>query len=85
MEKQINHISIKLISIIGLDNKPAAGGTWFGVSKQGKVGILLNMLTPYDPLPNKTGRGMINVIICYKIKHLYQMTDIPRQLNMQTQ
>jgi len=32
-------------------------GTWLGMSKHGKVGSLLNILTPYDPLPSKRGRG----------------------------
>ena len=33
------------------------GGTWFGVSKRGRIGVLLNILTHTGPLPDKRPRG----------------------------
>ena len=52
------------LCIPGLDlMRGRENGTWFGVSKHGKIGSLLNILTPYDPLPSKRGRGnMINTV-----------------------
>ena len=35
------------------------GGTWLGVSKKGRIGILLNILTPTGPLPDKKNRGKV--------------------------
>ncbi|XP_048252436.1 transport and Golgi organization 2 homolog isoform X1 [Haliotis rufescens] len=41
-----------------LDQKPGReGGIWLGINKQGKIGVLLNILEEH--LPNRKGRGFL--------------------------
>lgn len=48
----------------GLDMMPGRqNGTWFAVSKSGKIGGLLNILTPEGPSPNKLGRGRMTTTL----------------------
>ena len=48
------------VCVAGIDlMSERKGGTWFGVSKRGRIGVLLNILTHTGPLPDKKPRGNV--------------------------
>ena len=53
------HMVYQIILVdVGTDQEPGReGGTWFAMSKKGKIGILLNILLNKLPDPDKKGRG----------------------------
>ena len=58
------------VCVAGIDlMSEREGGTWFGVSKSGRIGVLLNIPTHTGPLPDKKPRGNVK----YPIK-IYDTT-----------
>ena len=39
------------------------GGTWFGMSKKGKLGMLINILLTHPPDLTKKGRGKFDLLV----------------------